>query len=91
MIHPIDYKCDIIEIKFDDGSDQLLEPCIMSSAWSTEDKKVQLFINYTEEERALSFTLPENATLRRSLTESEKASGEINITMAPRSIIAVEF
>lgn len=91
MIHPIDYKCDIIEIKFDDGSDQLLEPCIMSSAWYSEGKKVQLFINYTEDARDLSLTLPENATLRRSLAESEKVSGELNIKMAPRSIIAVEF
>ncbi len=85
MVAPMHYSCDTVDVLMGDGSVRR-EGAVFSTAWQTEGKTVQLFVNHTD--TAVTVKL-DKAVLWRD------AKGECGVQdtgiVAPLSVMAVEY
>lgn len=91
MITPLPYSCEEVMHKavYECDLDHY-EKAVMSTAWQTEGKNVQLFVNYTEEAYPCTVEIPGSAVLRISETDCRPLT-EKTFTVAPHSVVAIEW
>ena len=92
MVAPIPYSCSITSLPFGGNYPQSqTQASVLSTAWQTEGKVVQLLANYTPEAVECTLTLPHKVTFKTIDQDFYTPAGPVTISVPAESVVAIEF